>query len=101
MTGYRISYRDPDGRTGNASVKAFLLRTDVPPTFGPGSTTFLPCDFLSNSQGTVTATFTNHTVSCSQSINDNAFHYFEIELWRRAAVGGIDKYVSFEGIDFP
>ena len=76
LTGYRISYRDPDGRTGNASVKAFLLRTDVPPKLGPGNTTFLPCDFLSNAQGTATGSYTNQTVPCAESVRKGAFYSF-------------------------
>ncbi|MGD9512229.1 MAG: hypothetical protein AB7I59_11150 [Geminicoccaceae bacterium] len=101
LTDFRISYRDPDGRTGNASVKALLVRAKVPPLYGPGNTTYLDCDFLSNKQGTTTGSFTHQVVACPHPIEADAFYFFEIELWRRAAAGDAGNYVAFVGLDFP
>jgi hypothetical protein len=101
LTNFRISYRDPDGRKGNASVKALLVRAKVPPLYGPGNTTYLDCDFLSNKQGTTTDSFTHQVVACPQPIEADGFYFFEIELWRRAAAGDEGNYVAFVGLDFP
>lgn len=101
LTSFRISYRDPDGRKGNASVKALLVRAKVPPLYGPGNTTYLDCDFLSNRRGTTTDSFTHQVVACPEPIAADGFYFFEIELWRRAAAGDAGNYVAFVGLDFP
>jgi hypothetical protein len=85
MTSYRIHYRDPDGRSGNASVKVSLDERQILPS-GTLSHSASRCSFASNKQGTPTTYFARVTIPCTKKLVPGRFYDFVVELWQRKGV---------------